>query len=563
MLQIHKLTRMQTPQSVLDTLVNRRQHLTRGVAVFAGAIDRAALRCIGLFAAVLFSLAAIWPTQASAQETLMPWEYRPYRIHCWVGVDPTLGWAAERVDIIKGEIVQAIENKFGPAVIVSAEPVPSNFEADVFYSSQQFKLESLLGRELVVVASKKNKEGKESRTVKAAIEKFKELPINASYFNDFKQHLESNATVEGFKEFASILKASEGPLTDINGQDPVAVSLLSGEIPIGVVSRSFAKSYPKELAILPVVYPWHLQSELSKYDKIMTINLRQIDVGIQAELREVDCLFRTVGAMLTQKTISEQDLSSTCATLAAEAFVPSVRMEVADDKIAKVRLRAGELIPEATQEDNPCFIGAGDVLRPVIRRDNLKGEPQMIQTVPWTYLVAVSKEKSNMECAIFSGTRGALLGRPNRRLYRLATLVKPSRDSTDLKLRVASAPDRVIPGNSIFKRTPGSDDLTLIGRSDWRGVLTIAQKENPMITYEVPIAGKPDSAKTETKPAMQLRRQRTRRRKRFSLRSVRFKQTRRFIFIMSKAAIAYWRSCQSSQAMNEWKLPIYRMTASD
>ncbi len=361
--------------------------------------------------------------QTVAPESLMPWEFRPYKVHCWMGIDPSLAWDAEHEALVVQKIQRAIEDKFGPAVEATAQRVPQEWEGELLFSDRSFELSNLLGRELVIATTKKTKEGKESRTVAAALSRFQEVSINASKYTSFKSHLEANSQVEGFNDFAQKLKAFDGPISDENGDDPVAVALLKGEISIGVISRAQIAAHPKELNVLPIIYPWHLQTELSNFDKILVINLKRADYGVLVEVREIDCLFRSVGKLVRQSTISEQAIPTDVAQLAAEVFVPYVRMESSDDKVTKVRLRAGELIPTTAKEENPCFIGKGDVLRPIMRRDNLRGEPQMIQYVPWTYLVAFTEEKSNLDCAIFSGVRSQLLGRPNRRLYRMATLL--------------------------------------------------------------------------------------------------------------------------------------------
>jgi hypothetical protein len=142
------------------------------------------------------------------------------------------------------------------------------------------------------------------------------------------------------------------------------------------------------------------------------------------------------------------------------------------------------LSPTDTVEFNPCYIGKGDVLRPTIRRNALNGEPNLIQVIPWTYIVAYDKQSSNLDCAIYSGVRGSLSGRPNRRLLRMALLVRPTFESTDLKLRVAKT-KQPVPGNSVFRRTPGREDLELLGRSDWRGVFQIKEHDNPIVQYEL------------------------------------------------------------------------------
>jgi hypothetical protein len=453
---------------------------------------------IGLLLSVLLVTSSV-----SRAQDVLPWEYKPYKINCWLTIDPALGWSEPLRGMNASRIASAISARFGAAAEIYIQPSPKQLEGDFFYSSSNVTIDQLLGRELVVATSKLNADAKDARTFERATEKFKSIQINPVYFGQYKEQLARFADFKWSKAIDERLEARTGPTSDVDGADPVAMALLKGEIPMAIVPRSFANDHSKELRILPAVYPWHLQSELSRFDKIHAINLRRADYGIDIEVCELDCLFRTVSRWKTQRVVAEAEISTSTAYLCAEVFVPMVRLESAEASICRTRVRARELIAENdAQEAHPCFVGVGDVLRPIMRRDNRDGEPTLIQTIPWTYIVAYGAERSILDCAVYSGRQGALLGRPNRRLHRMALLVKPQHDSTDVQLRVARDMTRVVSGSSIFQRIPGGDGLELVGRSDWRGVFTITETENPLCTYELPIPKDSQPAEAATaKPA--------------------------------------------------------------
>lgn len=454
------------------------------------------LRSVFLYCAI----ATVWLSAtraARAEEEIQAWEYNPYRIHCWLSIDPALGWREETLKQVSEGAIDSIESRFGPAAEVTSEKVPSEFEGDILYPRDSFTLDRLLGREMVLATSRKNDEGKEARTFAYCMEKFQNIPINALYLESLKEDLARFPDFKEGQEIGTRVKAAEGPTTDSDGNDPVAKALIEGKIPVALISRAMAKS-SKDLRPIPLVYPWQLQSELSSRDKILTICFRRVDIGVSVELREIDCMFRTLGTPYQTVVTTPIEFGDAIATLSARAFIPLARLEGADEVNAKVRVRAGELIPKDSAAFNPCNITKGDVLRPTIRRDAMNGEPTMIQAVPWTYIVAYDQRQSNLDCAIYSGMRGALMGRPNRRMHRMALLVRPTYESTDLKLRVAST-KAVVPGDSVFRRTPGREDLELLGRSDWRGVFQIKERENPIVQYELPVAD--PAADPNAKPA--------------------------------------------------------------
>ncbi len=425
---------------------------------------------------------ALGHSRCSAQD--IPWEYNPYRIHCWLSVDPSLGWDAREHDDVQRQIVDSLDRTFGAAATVSCTPTPPSLSADVLYSLSSLKLDTLLGRELVIATSRKHAEGKDARTMESAVENLSEVAINSSNLQSFRNNLlaarESN---EFFPVIAERLKPFSGPTSNIEGNDPVAVALANAEIPIAIVSRAFAKANSKEVRSLPAVYPWHLQSVLNQYDKIIAVAITRDSVGLKIELREIDCVLRSVGLQVDSRLAFDSLIGKRIASLARSVFVPYVRLESADATMAVTRVRAGALISDP---NHPCHIGTGDVLRPIVRRDDRSGEPSLIQYIPWTFMVVSDGADAKFNCAIFSGVRNPLQGRPNRRLRKLATLVRPVHDQTELKLKIAGPRGGIVPGCAVYRRTPGTEDLELVGRSDWRGIISIAYESLPTVQYEKP-----------------------------------------------------------------------------
>ena len=408
-----------------------------------------------------------------------------------------MGWDAAKQDLIIAQTKAAIELSFGPSVTTSAVRTPESFSADLLYDLSNLELNRLLGRELVVCTSRQNPQGKEARTLKSSLEAFDRIEINAANLESYKREMLAAGSAEGMADLASRLQAASGPTSNIDGLDPVAAALIAGDIPIAVISRASADENSKLVRTLPIQYPWQLQQTLSQYDKIFAISLRRNDFCTAIDLREVDCTFRSVGRIIERNSLFDVRIGATIASMGREAFMPYARLEQADGDLADVRVRAGELI---SQMPHPCYIGPGDVLRPTIRRDDRSGQPSNISVVPWTFLVANGGENSTLHCAIFSGVRNALTGRPNRRLHKLATLVRPTHQGTDLKLKIAGKL-QVVPGAGIYRRTPGTEDLELIGRSDWRGIIRIEEHKLPEVQYEVPAAEATGQTSDNSPPA--------------------------------------------------------------
>jgi hypothetical protein len=141
-----------------------------------------------------------------------------------------------------------------------------------------------------------------------------------------------------------------------------------------------------------------------------------------------------------------------------------------------------------TKEDHPIRIGLGDVILPVVRRDDSNGNPTLLQTIPYTFIAVTEKidDISRLYGAIFTASRGALAAAKNRRTQRIGLKVKPSHVSSDLKLGIQRSPGSAVPGAEIYLRTPGTEALKMEGRTDWRGVLPLLTKDLPTILYDPP-----------------------------------------------------------------------------
>jgi hypothetical protein len=194
-----------------------------------------------------------------------------------------------------------------------------------------------------------------------------------------------------------------------------------------------------------------------------------------------------------------------------QVFAPMARIEEADNKLAELRIRAGGLIIE---ESHPAKIELGDVLQAYVRRDDRNGVPTLLQSIPWTYVAIVETNGVSAKSAIYSGIRSALAGRKNRRTLKICLRVRPTFPQTDLQLSVMRDLKTGFAGAEVYRRTPGTEDLNLVGRADWRGVAKISEMTLPLATYERPVAvaaaapeansevesGSQPSSKVEKKP---------------------------------------------------------------
>ena len=197
---------------------------------------------------------------------------------------------------------------------------------------------------------------------------------------------------------------------------------------------------------------------------------RQGDETI-VQVRELDGPVRFLGPAVRGSTNDWSYAARLASAEIVRAFAPVARVEDAESKSAELTLRAGGLI---IHRDNPANVVVGDVLQPIVRRDDRNGVPTLLQPLPWTFAAVTDSDGVKLKANVvtYSGGPG-LQGRKNRRTQRMLLKVRPQFEQTELELLVAGG---VQPpsGCFIYSRDLLTDQFSQLGRTDWRGRLTIA-----------------------------------------------------------------------------------------
>jgi hypothetical protein len=92
------------------------------------------------------------------------------------------------------------------------------------------------------------------------------------------------------------------------------------------------------------------------------------------------------------------------------------------------------------------------------------------------------RQGSVLTCEFQSGFRQPFSTRRSSRIQQLALLVKPRLDATTLRLVNRQALDEPLAGYEVYSRGPDEKQVPqLVGRTDWRGELTIERDEDEPI----------------------------------------------------------------------------------
>ncbi|MHB9064454.1 MAG: hypothetical protein ACYC4B_11750 [Pirellulaceae bacterium] len=221
-------------------------------------------------------------------------------------------------------------------------------------------------------------------------------------------------------------------------------------------------------------------------DKVMLLSVCEQAGEFLIACRELDCRTRTLGETVHARTWHRARLARGAADVVADTFAPLVRVESSRGRKASVRMRASGLV---RYDHCPSLVKSGDVLRPIIRRNDRRGEPKPggIEVLDWTYLLVREQQEYLQECDVYSASRNPLVGRSSLSVERMALRVRPRGSRTELQLLARGEPAAPpLEGYSIFAKLPVADGTgdpyasERLGVTDWRGMIVIERTDSPL-----------------------------------------------------------------------------------
>jgi len=239
-------------------------------------------------------------------------------------------------------------------------------------------------------------------------------------------------------------------------------------------------------------------------DKIMFAAVSGNEIDYRIDVRELDVRTQTWSPTIRRVTRQREMISGAIYRGMVKAFIPMVRIEDVvetnveqhdEDRVRLVRketatceIRAIGLI----QGDKHPGIPAVDTLmRPVVRRNDRFGRPTGIREVPWTMLIVGPRTGDDISCEIRTAyPRSPLGGRSGKRTLRIALAVKMLSSETDLLIRSKGAGKQALPGYEIYEKDLITDKSTLLGETDWRGIMTIGRGNFPLRLLYVKSGGR-------------------------------------------------------------------------
>jgi hypothetical protein len=324
------------------------------------------------------------------------------------------------------------------------------------------------------------------------LDSFNELGVPVAVPQDSFEMLSKRLKEDSITRLKALLRPTDKTTAQL------ATEVAAGQIPAAIVMKDDFARQTENCRSIVVKFSDQSDAFLDRHDKLYFAGLKMSSNGPLLQVRELDCPTRRLSNIYERLLYHPtQLLAAPIAGLIRDCFTPIARIEESSATTVKMRGRAAGLV---TAETHPVLLQQGDVLQAIVRRNDRNGQPSLLETVPWTFIVATDVQREHIDGFVFTGVRGGLEGRRNSRTQRLAMLVKPQGSKTDLQVVTQNAKDKPLAATQIFERLPGGDKSNPIGRTDWRGVLRLPNpKETPIATVRIPII-KP-AAETEATDA--------------------------------------------------------------
>ena len=483
---------------------------------------------------IIFALNCIADRSGFAQEI---WEYSPYRVKVWLILSPSLSLSEDSERQIHRQIAEYAEIHFGPTWSIQVESTPDALFGSVLYRLDELTVEQLLSRELLLLvgksdeakkafvemnslapktpedskkpAKKLTKEDREMltdlesraaslqsvRTLEAAIDRLKHIAIQPLQFSAMQRDIAPFLDKKQWADFKQIVKPFNGTNEELLKQ------LASGETIAALIQKKDLEKFKKVARQIPTRLPWQPEALLRENDKVFLVSVEKVEESIRVQVKELDSFVRRMSEIASTDVLYKQEIPRAIADLAKEAFSPVVRIEETDHKTAVMRVKATGLL---TKGEHPIRVSPGDVMLPIVRRDDSNGNPTVLQVVPFTFVAVTERidSVSRLYGAIFTASRGSLSSAKNRRTQRVGLRINPRYPDTSLKLAVQGTPGSSVVGAEIYRRTPGSEDLEMVGRTDWRGILPIGVSRLPTIQFDPPSESKTSAIANARKLAL-------------------------------------------------------------
>ncbi len=263
-----------------------------------------------------------------------------------------------------------------------------------------------------------------------------------------------------------------------------------------------------DIELADLTKPLSEDAALQTTDKLIVLRLGRSSDGYLVQSRELDLATKQWSG-LTNFPVAEIDLIPARAYSAMKkSFMPLTRIERVSNETVYVRTRASALsrrletdvggnISEVPNSDSPLWVRDSDILLPVLRREARENRSALAEPVAWTLLSIEERLGSTLKCFTHTAQLAPLAGRSGSTIKKFALVVRPDAKPTTLFITAQESKNAApISGLEVYycrpediqkkddqKKGAPNNDYRLLGKTDWKGAITIAPTEDGSIRY--------------------------------------------------------------------------------
>lgn len=310
-------------------------------------------------------------------EYVPPWDFSPYKVLVWViSNDPTVN--AETLNV---PLRTYFDREYSAIWRVSIEDAPDSVSAAAWRDINDLSFDAIAASDPVVAVKKDHKDAIRIRIASNVAEYVKRIPGTTGLIEEVVRRAEINGKpyVDGLKDKFEVVDTDLIGIAD-RWNDAATEALL--------LPRGMALNFEKPSAkIVKLPLANLVASAIDNYDKIFFLRIDSVSSRPSVSVVECETLMRYFGRPLTEEFASSRDLPIVAGHAVTEAFSPVVRIEEAGTSSANGLIRASGLIQNP---ESSALVRLGDLLMPMIRKNDRNGKPIMIGALDWAYLYTVS-----------------------------------------------------------------------------------------------------------------------------------------------------------------------------
>ena len=399
-------------------------------------------------------------------EKELPWDYSPYKVLIWL--------VSDRPDVsvsnIELPLRKFLDRDYSAIWRVTIAKAPRAVATAAQRDMAGMDYDTITAADPVLAVKRDHKDAIRIRIAENVAQYIGKVYGTQGRIQEVKRRsaLLGDKTVSGV-----------GPKLTVVDGDAIAVSDLwaDEETEAVLVSRGTASllDEPEAKVILPKLANLVSQA-VDAYDKIFIVRLQTNESLTDVSVVEMDTLMQHFGPVAKAEGGTRHTLPTIIGKTITRAFAPVVRVDNAGTRTATGLLRASGLIVD---EDSPAKLKAGDVLEPMIRKNDRNGRAYMIGPLDWAFLNVTGFVGRNVKMDFYSGRAGGLQGRKNKRTFKMALKVRPFQEASTVRLHLQRDPSTPMIGYELYEKELKSTKMTFIGRTDWDGRLRIEPTKAP------------------------------------------------------------------------------------